>query len=154
MSYAKAPKEAQCESVETTTRKRRLLFAGAVQRTTNDRLIHRVMFRTMSGGENPGPGRPEKNWAQCVADDIRVFKDIEGSTDSPPLLFRVETVLWRRAAEKNENWYREVVDAVGRFMTRWYKGEAERSWLRHAAMDVKSSNKGKPEGRGGGGQPY
>ena len=32
MSYAKAPKKAQCESVETTIPKRRLLFAGAVKR--------------------------------------------------------------------------------------------------------------------------
>ena len=62
MSYVKALKKAQCESVETTIRKRRL-FAGAVQRTTNERLTHRVMFGTLAGGENPGPGRPEKNWA-------------------------------------------------------------------------------------------
>ena len=34
MSYAKALKKAQCESVETTIRKRRLLFAGG--RTTDD----------------------------------------------------------------------------------------------------------------------
>ena len=34
MSYAKALKKAQLESVETTIRKRRLLFAGAVPRTT------------------------------------------------------------------------------------------------------------------------
>ena len=51
MSYAKALKKAQCESVETTIRKRRLLFAGAVQRTTNERLTHRVMFGTMAGGK-------------------------------------------------------------------------------------------------------
>ena len=38
MSYAKALKKAQCESVQTTIRKRRLLFAGAVQRTHNERL--------------------------------------------------------------------------------------------------------------------
>ena len=42
MSYAKALKKAQCESVETTIRKRRLLFAGGVQRTHNERLTHRV----------------------------------------------------------------------------------------------------------------
>ena len=35
MSYAKALKNAQCESVETTIRKRRHLFAGALQRTHN-----------------------------------------------------------------------------------------------------------------------
>ena len=51
MSYAKALKKAQCESDETTIRKRRLLFARAVQRTTNERLTHRVMFGTMAGGK-------------------------------------------------------------------------------------------------------
>ena len=64
MSYAKALKEAQqCESVETTIRKRCLLFAGAVQRVTNERLTDRVMFGTMASGENSGPGRRGKNWA-------------------------------------------------------------------------------------------
>ena len=63
MPYAKALKKAQCESVETTIRKRRILFAGGVQRTTNERLTYRVMFGTLAGGENKGPRRPEKNWA-------------------------------------------------------------------------------------------
>ena len=44
MPYAKALKKAQCESVETTIRKRRLLFAEAVQRTTNERPTHRMML--------------------------------------------------------------------------------------------------------------
>ena len=65
MSYAKALKKVQCESVETSIRKRRLLFAGAVQRTTNERLTHRVMFGTLAGGDRPGPGLPKNNWAQC-----------------------------------------------------------------------------------------
>ena len=65
MSYAKALKKAQCDSVETTIRKRRLLFAGAVQRMTNERLPHRVMFGTLAGGDRPGPGLPKNNWAQC-----------------------------------------------------------------------------------------
>ena len=127
MSYAKALKKAQCESVETIIRKRRLLFAGAVQRTTNERLTHRLMFGTMAGGENPAPGRPENNWAQCLADGIRVSQANEGSTDSSPLLFGVETVIWPRAAKKSGKWYRGVVDAADRFMTRWQKGEAEKS---------------------------
>ena len=59
MSYTKALEKAQSESVETTIRKRRLLFAEAVQRTTNERLTHRVMSGTLAGGESPGPGRPE-----------------------------------------------------------------------------------------------
>ena len=153
MSYAKAPKKAQCESVETTFHKRRLLFAGAVQRTTNEQLAHRVMFGTMAGGVNRGRGRPENNWARCLVDDIRVFEATEGSTDSSPLLFKVETVLWPRAAKKSGNWHRGI-DAAGRFMTRWHRGEAEKSWQHPTAEDAKSSNQGKPEGWVGGGQPY
>ena len=91
------------------------------------------MFGTLAGGENPGPGRPERNWAQCLAGDIRVFQATEGSTDSSPLLFGVETVLWPRAAKKSGKWYRGVVDAADRFMTRCHKGGVEKSELRYAA---------------------
>ena len=118
MSYAEALKKAQRESVETTIRKRRLLFAGAVERTTNERLTHRVMFGAMAGGVKPGRGRPEQNWAQCLVNDIRVFKATEGSTDSSLALFGVATVLWPRAAKKSGNWNRGIVDAADRFMTR------------------------------------
>ena len=138
MSYAKALKKAQCASVETTIRKRRLLFAGAVQRTTNERLTHRVMFGTMAGEVNPGRGRPEKNWAQCLVNDIRVFEATEGSTDSSLLLFGVETVLWPSATMKSGNWHRGIVDAADRFMTRRHRGEAEKSWQRLTAEDVTS----------------
>ena len=106
------------------------------------------MFGTLAGGENPGPGQPENNWAQCLA-DIRVFQATEGSTDSSPLLFGVEAVLWPRAA-KSGKWYRGVVDAADRFMTRWHKGEAEKSWRRHAAENAKNGDKGKTWGRGEG----
>ena len=146
MSYAKALKKAQCESVETTIRKRRLLFAGGVQRTTNERLTRRVMFGTIAGGTNPGPGRPEKNWAQCLADDLRVFRATEGSTESSPLLFGAETVLWPRVAKKRGVWYRGVGEAADHFMARWHRAEAERSWLRHTAEDAKRGD----QERGGG----
>ena len=57
LMYAKTPKQAQCKRVDASIRKQRLLFAGGVQRTTNRRLTRRVMFGTMAGGENLGPGR-------------------------------------------------------------------------------------------------
>ena len=56
MSNAKALKKAQRESVRTTIRKRRILFAGVVLWTGDERLTRRVMFGTMTGRENPGPG--------------------------------------------------------------------------------------------------
>ena len=61
MSYARALKK------KGTMRKRRddhpqaaSPVCRAVQRTHNERLTRRVMFWTMAGGENLGPGRPEK----------------------------------------------------------------------------------------------
>lgn len=70
MSYTKAIKKAQRESVETTFRKRRLVFAGAVVKQNNERLLIRVMFGAMALGENPGSGRPAKNWHQRLVDDL------------------------------------------------------------------------------------
>ena len=93
VSYAKAFETAQCESVETTIRKRCLLFAGGVQRTNNERLTRRMMFWTIAGGENPGPGRPEKKWAHIMVENFGVFRATEGSTKKIPLLFGVEAML-------------------------------------------------------------
>ena len=67
----------------------------------------RVMFGTMAGGENPGPGRPEKNWAQCLVDDLMMFRATEGFTESVPLVFDVEAVLWPTAGKKGGKWYWE-----------------------------------------------
>ena len=60
MSCTKALKKEQHESAETTIRKLRLLFAGNVQRTHNERLSRRVIIWTMAGEENPGPGPTRK----------------------------------------------------------------------------------------------
>ena len=55
MSYAMVLKKAQCESVETTIRKRYLLFAGAARATDEHKwLTDRMMFGTMAGGDSPG----------------------------------------------------------------------------------------------------
>ena len=73
LSYAKALKKTRCESIETTIRKRRLFFAGAVARQNEGRLPHRVMFGTMAGGENPRPGGQSKTWQRCLVDDLGEF---------------------------------------------------------------------------------
>ena len=97
----------------------------------------------MAGGGNPGPGRPEKNWAQCLVGDLRVFRATEGSTESVPSVFCVETVLWPTAAKKGGKWYRGVVEAAECFMTRWHRDEAESSSLCHATEDAESDDKGR-----------
>ena len=82
------------------------------------------------------PTRKEP-WAQCLVDH-RVFRAAEGSTESVPLVFGVETVLWLTAAKKGGKLYRGVVEAAECFMTRWHRDEAESSWLRHATEDARS----------------
>ena len=49
---------------------------------------------------------------------IYVFRATEGSTESVPLVFGVETVQWPTAAKKGGKWCRGVVEAVECFMTR------------------------------------
>ena len=49
LSYANALLRTDSESVETTVRKRRVLFAGFVARMGEERLLRRVMFREMLG---------------------------------------------------------------------------------------------------------
>ena len=57
-----------------------------------------------------------------------LFEATEGSTDSSPSLLGIEPVLWPRAAKKSGNWHRGIVNAAERFMARWHRGEAEKSW--------------------------
>ena len=56
-------------------------------------------------------------------------------------------------AEKSGNWYRGVVDAAARFITKWHRTEADKSWPMGATSDGKNSNKAKLDGGGGGGVP-
>ena len=105
-------------------------------------------------GDNPRPGRPETKWAQSLADDIKAFEATEGSTDNPSFLSGVESVPWSRAAKMSGHWYRGVVDAPGRFMTKWHRGRADKTWPIQATIDANNSNKGKVDGGEGWGGAY
>eukprot|EP00903_Cladosiphon_okamuranus_P022383 g20587.t1 len=59
LSYTQALKRVVCQSVEATIRQRRLFFAGAVARQPDKRLLQRLMFGELAGGEKPGKGSPE-----------------------------------------------------------------------------------------------
>ena len=68
------------ESIETAIRKRRFFFAGSMARQSKERLPSRVMFGTMTGGENPRPGRKSKTWHRCIVEDLGGFRTTEGPT--------------------------------------------------------------------------
>lgn len=146
LSYAKALKQTRCESIETTIRKRRLFFAGAVARQPKGRLPSRVMFGTMTGGEGRRPGGQPKSWQKCLAEDLKVFRATEGSTAQVPLVFGVETAVWTVAATKVGKWYRGVLKAAEQFMVRWHKVEAELSRQRHASVAGGAQGNGKGGG--------
>ena len=62
LSYADALAKTGCENVETTVRKRRILFAGFVARMGNERLPKRMMFGELEGGKGYVGGKNRIGW--------------------------------------------------------------------------------------------
>ena len=72
-SYNRALEITWCESIETTLRTRRLLWAGTLIRMSSGRLPKRIMFGNLEGAVRRGRGGKEKEWTDCVQSDIRAF---------------------------------------------------------------------------------
>ena len=70
--YNRALEIIRCESIETTLRTRRLLWAGAFIRMSGGRLPKRiVVFGNLEGAVRRGRGGKEKEWTDCVQSNIR-----------------------------------------------------------------------------------
>ena len=65
-SYNRALEITRCESIETMSRTRRLLWAGTLIRTGGGRLPKRIMFGNLEGAVRRGRGGKEKEWTDCV----------------------------------------------------------------------------------------
>ena len=72
-SYNRALEITGCESIETTLRTRRLLWAGTLLRMSDGRLPMRIVFGNLEGAVRRGRGGKEKEWTDCVQSDIRSF---------------------------------------------------------------------------------
>ncbi|CAM9516834.1 unnamed protein product, partial [Ascophyllum nodosum] len=59
--------------IETTVRTRRLLWAGAILRGSNDRLPKRVVAHELDGTAKRGRGARDNDWFGCVKEHSRVF---------------------------------------------------------------------------------
>ena len=112
LSYKDALQRTECESIETTVRTRRLLWAGALLRMGDHRLPERVMSGEVENVGKRGPGGKEKEWTDCVADDLRLF-GIAGD--------------WSTAALDPGVWYSAVHGGGCRFMAAWVKEEENAS---------------------------
>ena len=95
LSYKDALQRTKCESIETAVRTRRLLWAGALLRMCDHRLPKRVMPGELENAGKRGPAGMEKEWTDCVADDLR----LHGVTGD-----------WRTAALDPGAWYNKVHD--------------------------------------------
>ena len=68
-----------CESVKTTFRRRRLLFAGFLLRQQLDRLPSIFLKGSLVNDSNRQRwGRPEKSWWSCLTHDLKAFEISEG----------------------------------------------------------------------------
>ena len=110
LSYANALLRADTESVETTVRRRRMLFAGFAARMGEERLPRRVMFGEMLGGKGYS-GVQERDW----------MKDLEEDLMSLGIKFKG----WREAAQKVGRWFRRVEEGAEVFMRKWRKDAKE-----------------------------
>ena len=126
LSYKDALQRTECESIETTVRTRRLLWAGAVFRMGDHRLPKRVMSGELENAGKRGPGGKGKEWTDCVADDLRLF----GITRD-----------WSTVAIDPEVWYSAVHEEGCRFMVAWVKEEENASDQRQKKIEAEQADK-------------
>ena len=72
-SYNRALEITRGESIETTLRTRRLLWAGMLLRVSGGRLPKRIVFGNLEGAVRRGRGGKEKEWTDCVQSNVRAF---------------------------------------------------------------------------------
>ena len=115
----------------------RLLFAGAMARQPAGRLPKRLMDGKLVGGEDPGKGRPEQNWMDCLKDDFQAFGATDGSTVDNRLTFGVDRAVWTLAAKMDDGapWHKGVLQGAEKFMASWHKEEEEASRRRATKRD-------------------
>ena len=126
LSYEDALQRTKCESIEATMRTRRLLWVGALLRIGDQRLPKRVMSGELENAGKRGPGGEEKEWTDCVADDLRLF----GVTGD-----------WSTAALDPEAWYNTVHEGGCRFMAAWMKEEENASNQRQKKREAEEADK-------------
>ena len=135
LSYAQALKKTGCQ--KATIRQRRLLLAGAMARQPAGRLPKRLMDGKLVGREDPGKGRPEQNWMDCLKDDFQAFGATDGSTVDNRLTFGVDRAVWTLAAKMDDGapWHKGVLQGAEKFMASWHKEEEEASRRRATKRD-------------------
>ena len=119
ISYLDTLVKTRSESIETTLRKRRILFAGWVARMEDTRLPKCVMFGELVGGAGFAGGQG-KGWMGYLLDDLKVF------SIHPDML----TI----AVQYEGEWHKTAEQGAEIFMTKWIVAERARIALQHAVV--------------------
>ena len=125
-SYNRALEIIGCETIETTLRARRFLWAGTLLRMSGGRLPKRIMFGNLEGAVWGGRGGKEKEWTDCVQSDILAF----GITGD-----------WKTMALRDEVWVEAATEGGRRFMAAWR--EEEEDAARHRQEKREATKLGK-----------
>ena len=125
-SYNHALEITGCESIETTLRTRRFLWAVTLLRMSGGRLPKRIMFGNLEGAVRRGRGGKQKEWIDCVQSDIRAF---------------CMTGDWKTMAVKAEVWVEAVTEGGRRFMAAWRQEEEDAA--RHCQEKREATRLGK-----------
>ena len=138
LPYPDAPAETGCEDIETTVRKRRVLFTGFVARMENERLSKLVIYGEVDGGKGYSGGQEQDRMA-CLQHDLSLFN------------LPTEAKHWTLAAKKPGEWFRPVEDAADQYMKRWFVTEKEQVANRRT-LEVQTAQKyfAEPKASGGG----
>jgi hypothetical protein len=118
LSYSRALEMTRCESIETTVRRRRLGWAGKLWRMDDSRLPKIMMCGELDAGKRK-VGGSEKQWRQCVRDDLKAFE--------------INAESWWMLATCEQEWTTAIEDGATLFMQKWHTKEKEASHARALA---------------------
>ena len=102
------------------------MWAEALLRMGDHRLPKRVMSGELENTGKRGPGGKEKEWTDCVADDLRLF----GVTGD-----------WKTAALDPGAWYNTVQEGGCRCIAAWVREEDNASNQRQKKREAEEADK-------------
>ena len=109
-SYNRALEITRCESIETTLKTRRLLWAGTLLRMSGGRQPKQIVFGNLKCAVRRGRGGKQEELTDCVQSDIRAF-GIAGDRNATAL--------------RAEVWVQTAAEGGRRFMAAWRKEEVQ-----------------------------
>ena len=102
-------------------------MARALIRMDNRKLPRRIMVGTLENPGRHGRGGKEKEWTDCVTDDLRLFGIGDGEG-------------WKTVALDPGKWWEVVMDGGRTFMVAWRKEEERAAEVRRNKRNAEEAD--------------